>query len=281
MARRMGVRFRSSGASGQAEERIAPTPAVRGLSRAAWHRCLAVGTPVAVLIVWEVFARLDWIDVRFFPAPSVVVLSFIGLSGTGELPGHLLTSVFRIFSGFLVGAIPAVILGLLMGLVPWLRAALGQIVAAIYPIPKSALLPLFLLIFGIGETSKIALIAAGVFFPVLINATAGALGVPRIYLDVGANYGARGLRFYRTVVLPWAMPVIFAGLKIGINIAMVLIVIAEIAGAETGIGFLIWQAWQTFDIEALYVGLLTIALLGIALNLALDWCQRLLVPWKL
>jgi len=263
------------------EERIGPAPQPHGLSAAAWHRVLAVATPVALILVWEALARAEVIDIRFFPAPSAIFESFLRIARTGELLQHIRVSGLRILAGFFAGAVPAVILGLLMGLIPWLRSALSQVIAGIYPIPKSALLPLFLLMFGVGETSKIVLLSAGVFFPVLINTVAGALGVPRIYLDVGSNFGARGVRFYRTVVLPWALPVIFAGLKNGMNIAMVLIVIAEIAGATGGIGFMIWRAWLSFDIEMLYVGLLVIATMGILVTLILETIQRLLIPWRL
>lgn len=141
-------------------------------------------------------------------------------------------------------------------------------------------MPLILLIFGLGESSKVALLAAGVFFPVLINTMAGVLTIPGIYRDVGTNFGARGWRFYTTVAIPWALPVIFAGFKIGMNVAMVLIVIAEITGAKSGIGYMIWNGWLTFDIERMYVGLLVIALLGVVLSLALQSVERWLVPWK-
>jgi NitT/TauT family transport system permease protein len=133
------------------------------------------------------------------------------------------------------------------------------------------------LIFGLGETSKIFMLSAGVFFPVLINTITGALSVPTIYLDLGNDFGARGLRFYRTVVIPAALPVIFAGFKNGINIALVLIVIAEIAGAKSGVGYMIWSASLTYDIEVLYAGLLIIAAFGILVNHRMDAVQNLLI----
>jgi len=261
-------------------ERLAPEPTRAWWSPAARERVLAVGVPLLLLVSWAVLVHVGWIDARFFPAPSSITWALVQLSGSGELLTNVTASLFRIFAGFLVGAAPAIVLGLLMGLIPAVRAALGQVVAAVYPIPKSALLPLILLIFGLGESSKVVLLAAGVFFPVLINTMAGVLTLPQIYREVGTNFGARGWRFYTTVAVPWALPVIFAGFKIGMNVAMVLIVIAEITGAKSGIGFMIWNGWLTFDIERMYVGLLVIAILGVLLSLVLQGLERLLVPWR-
>lgn len=263
------------------EERRAPDNLRRWIAPELRDRCLAIGAPILLVLLWEGLARIGWIDQRFFPAPTSIVASFVEAGVSGELEDHTKISLFRIGAGFFAVAIPAIVLGLLMGIIPWLRAMLSHVIAAIYPIPKSALLPLFLLIFRLGEASKIMVIAAGVFFLVLINTIAGVVGVPQIYRDVSANFGARGVRFYRTVALPWALPVIFAGAKIGMNVAMVLIVIAEIAGAKSGIGYMIWNSWLTLDIERMYVGLMVISILGVTLNILLGKLERALVPWKL
>ncbi|HKX19393.1 MAG TPA: ABC transporter permease [bacterium] len=243
-------------------------------------RLLSLATPLAFLAVWEAAARLHAIDVRFFPAPSSILADGWQTVRTGELWANLRVSVARILVGFALGAIPGAVLGILMGLIPWVRAAGMPLVSAVYPIPKSAILPLIMLIFGIGELSKWVFIAIGVFFPVLINALAGVLTIERIYLDVGRAYGARGPAFLRTIALPGALPVLFAGIKLGFGLALILVVIAEIVSSRAGIGFMIWNAWQIFDVEKLYTGLIVIGLLGYLSTEAIDAVERLVVPWK-
>src|SRR5579884_973032 len=235
-------------------------------------RLLSLLSPVLVMGLWEALARAHLIDVRFFPAPTAILVEAWRTAHSGELWANLRISLARILVGFALGALPGVALGILMGLLPWVRA--------VYPVPKSAILPLIMLIFGIGELSKWVFIAVGVFFPVLINSMAGVLTIDRIYLDVGRNYGARGLNFLLTIALPGALPVVFAGIKLGFGLALILVVIAEIVASHAGLGFLIWNAWQIFDVEKLYTGLILIGILGYLSSEAIDALERLAVPWK-
>ena len=243
-------------------------------------RALSLLTPLALLAVWEAAARVHAIDVRFFPATSSILAAGWQTARSGELLANVRVSLARILVGFTLGAIPGAILGILMGLIPWVRAAGMPLVSAVYPIPKSAILPLIMLIFGIGEVSKWVFIAIGVFFPVLINALAGVLTIDRIYLDVGRAYGARRLAFLKTIALPGALPVLFAGVKLGLGFALILVVIAEIVASRAGIGFMIWNAWQIFDVEKLYTGLIVIGVLGYLSSEAIDAVERLVMPWK-
>src|SRR5690242_2833863 len=151
-------------------------------------RLIGLLSPVFLLLLWEAFARIGWIDQRFFPAPSSIAASFVDLSRSGELWANLSASLTRLFWGCLLGGVPALLLGLAMGLHRPVRALVDPLVAATYPVPKSAILPLVLLVFGLGETSKIAMVALGVFYPMIINTTAGVLEIDRIYLDVGRNF---------------------------------------------------------------------------------------------
>jgi NitT/TauT family transport system permease protein len=182
--------------------------------------------------------------------------------------------------GFVLGAIPAIVLGALMGLMPILRAAIQPMVGAIYPIPKVAILPLVMLIFGIGEESKWAIIAVGVFFQVLIAAAAGVANIDRIYLDVGANFKASRTATFFTIALPGALPMIFAGLRLGWGAALLLLVTAEMVSSQSGIGFVIWRAWQLLSVEDMYVGLVVIAFIGITSFWLLDAAEARLLPWK-
>ena len=140
-----------------------------------------------------------------------------------------------------------------MGLSANLRAFLKPTIAAFYPIPKIALFPLIMLLFGIGETSKWVIVAIAVFFQVLFSTLAGVVNIDRIYLDVSENFGATRLQAYRTVALPGALPFIFTGLHLGLGMALIVVVIAENFGTKAGLGFMVWRSWQVFEIRDMYV----------------------------
>lgn len=254
---------------------------MRRQGRAALSSEAVIGllSPIVLLALWEVVARLGAIDTRFFPAPSAILAKLVELSASGELLAHLAASLQRLVIGVIVGGVPALFLGLAMGLSKPLRAAVDPLVAATYPIPKSAILPLLLLIFGLGEASKVAMVALGMFYPVLINTVAGVANIHRIYLEVGRNFGARGWQVFRTIALPGALPSILAGVKLGVGMGLILIVIAEMIGAKTGIGYMIWNAWQILTVDTMYVGLLVVAILGYVFSQALDALERRMVPW--
>jgi len=241
---------------------------------------LSIVSPIAMIALWELLVRTNLLDIRFFPPPSGIVGTFAEMIVSGDLMHALGISLFRIFTGFVVGALPALLIGLTMGLFPLVRATLEPIVAAFYPIPKLALLPLIMLIVGIGELSKVVTIAIGVFFLVLINTVAGVVNIDKIYLDVAKNYGASRKDFYLTIALPGAMPLIFTGLKLGMGMALLLIVAAEMIGAKSGIGYMIWTGYQTFFMEKMFVGLTIMATLGYVFSVALDEFERRVLPWK-
>jgi ABC-type nitrate/sulfonate/bicarbonate transport system permease component len=246
--------------------------------RAITDRLIGLATPLLLLGLWELCARIGWIDIRFFPAPSQIIAKLIVLARSGELAQHIWISLQRLFWGFLVGGIPAIVLGICMGLWRPIRLALEPLVAATYPLPKSAILPLILLIFGLGEASKIAMVALGVFYPIIINTMSGVLQIPSIYLDVGKNFNASPWQKFYTIALPGALPSIMAGIKLGVGLGLILIAIAEMVGADSGVGYMIWNAWQVLSIDVMFVGLLTIALIGFVLSLILDEIEGLVLP---
>ncbi len=252
----------------------------RGLSRDSVERLMNIVSPVGLLLIWEVCARTGIIDVRFFPAPSKVFQVMYSLIENGQLVKHSWSSLQRLWWGILFGGIPALILGVAMGMYRGLRVVVEPVIAATYPIPKSAILPLILLIFGLGEASKIVMVATGVFYPILINAMAGVLEINKIYFDVSRNFGASRWQVFRTVALPGALPLIMTGVKLGVGLGLVLISIAEMVGAKSGLGYMIWNAWEILSVETMYVGLITIAVLGLLFTLALNEIERLIVPWK-
>ncbi|MEP9352249.1 ABC transporter permease [Xanthobacter sp. KR7-65] len=243
-------------------------------------RVISVLSPILLLVVWEILARFHIINPLFFPTPSSIAAKFMQLAGTGELWVNIGVSLRRLFWGFVIGGIPALVLGIVMGLSRPVRLFVNPLVASTYPIPKSALLPLVLLIFGLDENSKIAMVAMGVFYPVLMNSVTGVLQIPRIYFDVGKNFGASRWKIFLTIALPGAAPFIFTGIKLGVGMGLILISIAEMVGASSGLGYMIWNAWQLMDVETMYVGLFIIAFLGFVFSLFLDEAERWLLPWR-
>src|SRR5215831_2368621 len=284
-ARRGAPRPRARGQQGSQGMSVQTTVATprrerRALSLRDRDRILSIVSPIGLLLVWELAARAGFIDTRFFPAPSAVLALLIEMLKSGELLTHTGKSLQRLAWGTVIGGVPALVLGIVMGLNRTIRALVDPIIAATYPIPKSSILPLALLIFGLGESSKIFMVAIGVFFPVAINATTGVLEINKIYLDVGRNYKADRWNMFWTIALPGALPVIMTGFKLGIGIGLILIAIAEMIGAKSGLGFLIWSAWETFAVEQMYVGLFMIALIGFTLTVALNELERVIIPWK-
>ncbi|MGI6093140.1 MAG: ABC transporter permease [Veillonellaceae bacterium] len=243
-------------------------------------KILSILSPLTLLLIWEILAKMSIIDVRLLSSPSLIIQSFFPLLLSGELLYNTFVSVQRVIWGFLVGAVPGVILGISMGLSPLVRSAIEPMIAATYPIPKLALMPLILLIFGLGETSKIFTIAIGVFYLVVINTMAGVLSIDKIYLDVAKNFGASRKNFYLTIALPGALPMIFAGLKLGMGMALILIVAAELSAAKAGVGWMIWRAYDMFDIEQMFVALIMLSVLGYIFSLLLDAIENWALPWK-
>jgi ABC-type nitrate/sulfonate/bicarbonate transport system permease component len=243
-------------------------------------RIISVMSPIALLLLWEICSDRNWIDARFFPAPSAIFQVLFRMAASGELSENVLISLQRLGLGFVLGGIPGIVIGIVMGISRPIRALVDPLISATYPIPKSSILPLILLIFGLGEASKVVMVAIGVFYPVAINATAGVLQIAPIYLDVGKSFKASRWAVFRTIALPGALPFIMTGVKLGAGLALVLIAIAEMVGAKSGIGFMIWSAWETFAVAKMYVGLFVIAIIGFVLTLVLNEVERWVIRWK-
>lgn len=233
-----------------------------------------------VLATWELLSRTGAISPMFFPPPSSIMVVLAGMISSGELAGDIGITVVRVFIGFIIGAGSGTALGLAMGASPRLGAQLDPWVAALHPTPKIAVLPLILVVFGIGEASKITLAALGAFFPMLINTVAGVRQISPIYFEVARSYGADRRRLFTRVVLPGSLPLIMAGARISINVALMLTIAAELVAAQRGLGQVIWFAWQTLRIEQVYAGLFVTSVLGIVFSVLLEGVARRVMPWR-
>lgn len=243
-------------------------------------RILALLSPLLILLLWEIGVAVGIIDGRFFPPPHEIGIAGWEMAKTGEIFTDLYVSVLRIIVGFFLGAIPGLIIGLSMGLFRPVRIILRPMVSALYPIPKLALMPLIILIFGFGERQKVVTVAMGTFFMVLINTMAGVLNLDKIYLDVAKNFGASRRDFYLRVAFPGALPLIFTGVELGMGMALLLIVAAEMQGAISGIGYRIWASSAVSNVDEMFVAFVLISILGYVFAELLAALQRRVVPWK-
>ncbi|MET3575480.1 ABC transporter permease [Bhargavaea ullalensis] len=241
---------------------------------------LTVSSPVFMLLLWEFLSRTAMIDPRFFPPPTEIVATFWELLSSGELVHHIGVSLYRIFMGFLLGVIPGIVIGLLMGLYSPIRHFVQPIVMALMPIPTLALLPIIIILFGIGDLSKVVTIAGSVFFPVVINTAAGVLNIEPIHMDVAKNYGADSKDYFLKIAFPGALPVMLEGIQMGQAIALLTIVAAEMMGSVSGIGFLIWTSYKAFLLKKMYVGLILISFFGYLFSLLLRGLQRKILRWR-
>jgi NitT/TauT family transport system permease protein len=194
--------------------------------------------------------------------------------------GHLWVSLFRIFAGFLLGAVPGIVLGVVMGMNRTIRVAFDPVISAVYVLPKIAILPLVMLIFGIGEISKIVIVGIASFFLVLINTTAAVRDIEPIFFEAGNNYGANRWQMFYHVTIPGALPIIFAGLRLSLGTALIVIIAAEFVAAKYGLGYLIWFSWQTLLTENMFAGLVIIMILGALFTSGLQAIERWLMPWQ-
>jgi ABC-type nitrate/sulfonate/bicarbonate transport system permease component len=255
-----------------------PVPAARFTGRPTWP--LGAGALVSILLGWEAIARLGWVPALFLPAPTAVIAEAARMARSGELWRHLLVSLARVGLGFGLGAAVGTALGLLLGVSRVAWAITNPLIAATYPIPKIALLPLMILWLGIGETPKVVMIALGVFFPIVINTYAGVRGTDPFLVKTAKSLGAGPWQLIRKVVLPSALPTILAGYRLGTGIALLLVVSAEMINATSGIGFLILNSGDLMLTGKLMVGLVILSVLGLVSTWGLRALEAWLTPWK-
>jgi NitT/TauT family transport system permease protein len=202
------------------------------------------------------------------------------MARSGELGVHVAASLKRLVIGFVVGGAAGIAVGVAVGFFSVAEALGTPVIAATFPIPKIALLPLLILWLGIGETSKIAVIALGVFFPLALNTYAGVRQADPLLIRAAVSFGAGRWSVIRKVVLPASLPMVFAGLKLGAGTALLLLVAAEMIAVESGIGFLVLHAANLMATTKLMVGIVLLSLLGILSHWALTGLERLVIPWR-
>jgi len=263
---------------------LAPTAAEREprrhqRRRRATERTLAIAVPAVLLVLWEVGATRGWIQSRYFASPSDIVEAWRDTIDSGLYWRSLEASLRRIGLGYGLGAASALVLGMLIGSNRLAISALEPTIVALYTVPKLSILPLLLLIFGLGETTKVLLVALTCFFVILLNTIDAVSSVESEYVDVGRSCGASRLATFRHILLPAALPQIITGMRLAAGLAVIVIVGAEFVAADEGLGYLVWNSWNLGIPERMFVGIVSIACLGVVVNALIRLSERFLTPW--
>ncbi|WP_242944283.1 ABC transporter permease [Clostridium collagenovorans] len=238
-------------------------------------------TIIIIILFWEYASQTELVRKSILPAPSTIVKTFFTMISSGELMGHIGISILRVLEGFLIGAILAIIVGILCGLYKKVEDYLSLLIGFLRPIPVLAWTPLLILWLGIDEASKVALIAIGTFWTVLLNVVSGIKGTDKKLMEVTSMLEKDKRTLLLKVILPSALPSIFTGLRSGIDMAWRSVVGAEMIAASKGIGFLITYAREISQPDVMIVGMICIGIIGILIEKLLAFCERHLLKWNI
>jgi len=259
----------------------AETNPVGHARRRRWERrLLGVATPVVLLLMWELAYREGWINPQFFPGPSRIVDAAIDMIRSGQWFSDLRVTLKTLAVGGGGGFVAGAIVGTVLASFRLLRYALEPTLGSFYTIPKLALLPLMLLIFGLGDLPGQLLVGLGIFFISFLTVLEAVLEIPEGYREAAASFGVRGLTLVRHVVLPAITPALFVGLRISIGQAVLIVITVEYLIGTKGIGFRIWHSWSLFAADQMYVGIVTVALLGFLLQSIVKFIGAKVAPWS-
>lgn len=235
---------------------------------------------LVIIAIWEFGSQSGIISPIALPAPSEAFGAIQDLFRTGQIWTHLQASLYRLSVGWFFGSMLGVTVGLAIGLFSVARAGLSPIVSALFPIPKIALLPLFIVWFGIGEGSKVATILFGTFFPTVIATYGGVDNVDRNLIRMGQSFGLSWLSIVRKIIIPGALPAILSGFRISASIAIVLLVAAEMIGAQYGIGAYILMAGAIFATDQLIAGVAMLSILGLTIGWLIGKAEQYFLNWR-
>ena len=256
----------------------------------------SIVVPAAVFALWEGLSRGGAISPVILPAPSQVALRwwqyllplqpYDGTGGrlawmfSGELPQDVIGSLSRVLAGFVIGAGVALPLGLLMGRIRLVHDLMSPVLEIVRPIPPIAFIPLSMLWFGLGNPPALFLISLGAFFPVLVNTIAGVRNVDAIYVRAAQNLGAGEATLFRRIILPAAMPHILTGVRVGIGVAFIGVIVAEMTAVNMGLGYRILEAREFMWSDKIIAGMITIGLCGLGIDIGMNRLNRWLLRWQ-
>lgn len=238
-----------------------------------------VALPLLLLVAWEAICRAAHVSPAILPPPSQVARKWVEYLESKELLTDAAATLLRVGAGFLIGSALALPLGLLMGAVEKVYVVFNPLIQILRPIPPIAYIPLAILWFGLGNPPAFFLIAIGAFFPVLMNTIAGVRTVDAIYVRVAQNLGASRFTLFRRVLLPGAMPSILAGLRVGVGVAFICVIVAEMIAVNNGLGYRILEAREYFWSDKIIAGMITIGLLGLLIDTGMARLNDRLLRW--
>ena len=246
-----------------------------------WQLVLPALTIVAAVVAWEALVRLRGIAPIYLPAPSSVFVYLSRMIADGSMPYHLGITLLRIFVGFALAAVCGIVLGVLMGMSRTVARVADVWIAALYPLPKISLIPLLIIWVGTGEAYKIVISAISAFFPIVISTYAGIRQTDRGLVKAAKDLGANARQIQLKVVIPGAIPSIFAGLHLGMGIAIILVVAAEMIGGSSqgGMGWLLISSGQVMETEKVFASLIVLAVVGAVVIKLQQWIDRRVAPW--
>ncbi|MCL6245259.1 MULTISPECIES: taurine ABC transporter permease TauC [Acinetobacter] len=244
---------------------------------------VSIGSVLSILVLWFVVTTLKIIPELFLPSPAAVWQKFIEVSQQGFMKAtlwqHLAESIGRVFSALIAAIVIGVPLGLWMGLNKWVRAVFDPLVELLRPIPPLAYLPLLVIWFGIGETTKVLLIFFSILAPIIISSAHGVISHQKNRERAALSLGATRLQVLQYVILPTALPHILTGVRIGLGVGWSTLVAAELVAADRGIGFMVQSAAQFLITDTVILGIIVIAIVAVSFELFLRWLQKQLAPW--
>jgi sulfonate transport system permease protein len=259
--------------------RAETNPASAGRRRVLRNLLLSVGFPVALLVLWQIASTIGWIDNRLYPSPTDILRDGWDLSGEGLLWSDVWVTTTRVVYGFALGTAAGIVLGLAMGSIGWVRTMLEPTLDALYVVPKLALLPIFLNVFGLGEGPKLALVAVTVFFFVWISTMSAVIAVPGGYREAAHCFGANRWHMFRHVLVPAALPQIFVAMRVAAGVAFLVIVAAEFIVGPDGLGYLIFNSRALFLNGQMFVGIVVVALEGVIFAELIRMIGRSMTKW--
>lgn len=249
-------------------------------SRARREWALGILVPLGLLALWELTAQTGIIDARAYPPPSKIATEGWALLWSGSLVTDIWATLLRVLAGFALGTVGGLVAGFALGMSRGIRAAFEPMLTALYVVPKLALLPVLLTIFGFGEAPKIVLVAITVFFFVWIDTMDAVSSVPGGYRDAARVFGASRGAMMRHVLLPAVLPRLFVSMRIAIGVAVLVIIAAEFVISRDGLGFMIFNARQLFINGWMYVGIVCVAIMGVVLQALIRRIGERVTPWE-
>ena len=246
------------------------------------ERALPALVVAAFFAAWEIFVRVRGIPAIYLPPPSSIAVYLWRMIADGSLAVNLGVTLLRVFGGFAIAALAGVSLGVLMGISRLAARVADPWIAALYPLPKIALIPLLLIWLGTGEAYKIVISAVTAFFPIVISSYAGIREVDRGLMKAAEDLGASRSQVQLRVVIPAAIPSIFAGLHLGMGVTIILVIAAEMIGGSStsGMGYLLMQAGQVMETEKVFADLVVLAVVGALVVKLQRWIDRKVAPWS-